>query len=127
VSKFGNISDDGRSQKARAPSAILQVALKAHATARSANRRWSAAVTRHSNALDLEPSVFKKSSVRAIALSLIRSAERSTRRKASPFQSAMSMLNFYLNRAGSNLPVKQKSVLAMAKNELRKAYHRDQA
>jgi Protein of unknown function (DUF3175) len=81
-------------------------------------------VTRNSNALDLEPGVFKKRNPREVALSLKRSAEQSPRRKASPFQSAMSMLNFYINRAGSGLPAKQKEVLQRAKNELRQQFHR---
>jgi Protein of unknown function (DUF3175) len=86
---------------------------------------WSAAVTRGSNALDLEPSVFTKSSPKAVARSLKRSAEQSRRRKASPFQSAMSMLNFYINRAGRNLPKARLQVLERAKGELRKAFGRD--
>lgn len=90
-----------------------------------AKRRWSGAVTRNSNALDLEASVFKGTNPRGIALSLKRSAERSRRRKATPYQSAMSMLNFYINRAGSNLSAKQKAVLIRAKQELRKAFHRE--
>lgn len=88
-------------------------------------RRWSAAATRRSNALDLEQKVFKQSSPRRIALSLKRSAENSRRRKAAPYQSAMSMLNFYINRAGANLSGKQKGVLVRAKSELRKAFHRE--
>jgi hypothetical protein len=91
---------------------------------RSQGRRWSGEVTRRSNALDLERNVFKQSNPRRIALSLKRSAEASTRRKATPYQSAMSMLNFYINRAGSNLSGKQKNVLVRAKGELRKAFHR---
>jgi hypothetical protein len=87
-------------------------------------RRWSGEVTRHSNALDLEHRVFKQSNPRRIALSLKCSAEASTRRKATPYQSAMSMLNFYINRAGTNLSGKQKSVLVRAKGELRKVFHR---
>jgi len=87
-------------------------------------KRWSAKVTQNSNALDLEPDVFKQTSARRVALSLKRSAEKSHRRKASPYQSAMSMLNFYVNRAGSNLSEKQKEVLARAKGELKKAFHR---
>ncbi len=89
-----------------------------------ATRRWSGAVTRQSNALDLEPNVFKHSNPRRIALSLKRSAESSHRRKATPYQSAMSMLNFYINRAGSGLSGKQKGVLVRAKEELRKVFHR---
>jgi hypothetical protein len=86
---------------------------------------WSAAVTRGSNALDLEPNVFTKASPAAIARSLKRSAEQSRRRKAAPFQSAMSMLNFYINRAGRNLPKARLQVLERAKGELRRAFGRD--
>jgi hypothetical protein len=85
---------------------------------------WSAAVTRGSNALDLEPNVFSKSSPRAVARSLKRSAERSSRRKTTPFQAAMSMLSFYVNRAGKNLPKARLDVLERAKGELRKAFGR---
>jgi hypothetical protein len=85
---------------------------------------WSADVTRNSNALDLEPAVFKKRSARAIAASLKRSAEASRRRKATPFQSAMSMLTFYINRAGRGLPEERRQVLDRAKAELRKAFGR---
>jgi hypothetical protein len=88
-------------------------------------RRWSQRVTQTSNALDLDPGVFKWSSPRRIASSLKHSAEASHRRKASPFQSAMSMLNFYMNRAGKDLPAKQKRILTQAKSELRKAFGRN--
>ena len=71
--------------------------------------RWSAEVTKRSDALDLESDVFKWKDPRRIALSLKRSAERSKRRKGTPYQSAMSMLNFYINRAGKNLPQNQKA------------------
>ncbi len=91
---------------------------------RRVKKRWSAAVTRRSNALDLEPGVFKQRSPRRIAVSLKRSAEVSRRRNAAPFQSAMSMLNFYINRAGSNLSAQQKKTLSRAKVELRKAFHK---
>jgi hypothetical protein len=86
--------------------------------------RWSAQVTKHSNALDLERSVFRSSDPHRIALSLKRSAERSKRRKGSTYQSAMSMLNFYINRAGKGLPQRQTRVLERAKGELRKAFGR---
>ncbi len=85
-------------------------------------RYWSGEVTRRSNALDLERKVFARSDPREIALSLKRSAEQSNRRKGSPFQSAMSMLNFYINRGGSNVSQKQKAVLNQAKVELRRAF-----
>lgn len=88
---------------------------------------WSAAVMQRSDALDLESGVFKSADPRRIALSLKRSAERSRRRKGTPFQSAMSMLNFYLNRAGHNLPAARKRVLGQAKDELRRLYDRGPA
>lgn len=91
---------------------------------RSKGHYWSGEVTRHSNALDLEPKVFTQSDPRRIASSLKRSAERSRRRKATPYQSAMSMLNFYINRAGSGISGKQKDVLTRAKGELRKIFHK---
>ncbi len=79
----------------------------------------------HSNALDLESSVFKQSSPGKIAASLKRSAERSTRRKSTPYQSAMSMLNFYINRAGKGLSPSRKKTLERAKVHLRKLFGRD--
>src|SRR6266699_1756761 len=91
----------------------------------SKTKRWSARVTKHSNALDLRPKVFQSSNPRQVALSLKRSAEKSKRRKGTPYQSAMSMLNFYINRAGKNLPKKQKRVLEKAKDELRDVFGRD--
>ncbi|HEY9287245.1 MAG TPA: DUF3175 domain-containing protein [Candidatus Dormibacteraeota bacterium] len=87
-------------------------------------KRWSQHVTETSNALDLEHEVFTKKDPSAIARSLKRSAERSKRRKSNPYRSAMSMLTFYLNRAGQSLPKQQRSRLEAAKNELRKLYHR---
>ena len=85
---------------------------------------WSGEVTRKSNALDLQPGVFTFSSPRRIALSLKRSAEQSTRRKTDPFRSAMSMLNFYINRAGRQLSAERRRTLNEAKIELRKAFGR---
>jgi hypothetical protein len=87
-------------------------------------RRWSGNVTKHSNALDLEREVFKKKDPKKIATSLKRSAEHSKRKKGSSFQSAMSMLNFYINRAGKNLTKKEKQPLENAKDELRKLFHK---
>jgi translation initiation factor 2 alpha subunit (eIF-2alpha) len=81
-------------------------------------------VTRESDALDLEHGVFKLRSPRAIALSLKRSAEHSRRRKAEPFRSAMSMLTFYVNRAGKHLPAPQRECLERAKDELRALFGR---
>ena len=87
-------------------------------------RRWSKRVTEESDALDLEAGVFRKGDPKAIARSLKRSAERSHRRKADPFRSAMSMLTFYINRAGHNLSARHRRVLERAKDELRAAFHR---
>ena len=81
---------------------------------------WSDKVTKYSNALDLEQRVFTFKNPKKIALSLKKSAEQSNRRKAKPFQSAMSMLNFYINRAGKNLPKSQKRILEQTKIELRR-------
>jgi hypothetical protein len=91
----------------------------------SKGRRWSADVTKRSDALDLKSEVFKRKDPHRIALSLKRSAERSKRRKGTPYQSAMSMLNFYINRAGKNLPKKQKQILEKAKDELRDVFGRN--
>jgi putative cell wall-binding protein len=88
----------------------------------SGGRKWSAGVTKHSNALDLEKGVFTSGSPGKIADSLERSAKKSRRKKGTSYQSAMSMLNFYINRAGKNLPAKKKKVLTKAKDKL-KAKH----
>jgi len=88
------------------------------------NRRWSAAVMARSDALDLEPGVFRKQDPRSIARSLKRSAERSQRRKSPSFRSAMSMLSFYINRAGRNLDPAERARLQAAKSELRALYGR---
>lgn len=85
-------------------------------------KKWSQAVTKHSVALDLEEGVFTWDDPKRIAASLKNSAENSTRRKGTPFQSAMSMLNFYINRAGKTLPGKRKQILEQAKEELRKLF-----
>lgn len=85
---------------------------------------WSARVTRDSNALDLEEGVFTWDDPKRIAASLKRSADASKRRKADPFRSAMSMLVFYINRAGRKLNRRQKHVLEQAKEELRRLYGR---
>ncbi len=91
----------------------------------SKKKYWSAKITKESNALDLEGGVFTWKNPRKIALSLKRSAEESTRRKSSPYQSATSMLNFYINRAGKNLPSSQKKILEQAKKELKKLFKRN--
>jgi hypothetical protein len=87
-------------------------------------RRWSAEVTKHSDALDLEHDVFRSQDPRKIARSLKHSAEQSKRRRGTPYQSAMSMLNFYINRAGNNLPKTRKGILERAKDELRDVFWR---
>jgi putative cell wall-binding protein len=84
--------------------------------------KWSNEVTKKSDALDLEEGVFTWNNPRRIAQSLKKSAETSNRRKAEPYQSAMSMLNFYINRGGKNLPEKQRQILDQAKDELKKLY-----
>jgi uncharacterized protein DUF3175 len=98
---------------------------KGRKSARRASGQWSGAVTRRSNALDLGKSVFTSSDPHKIALSLKRSAERSKRRKSAPYRSAMSVLTFYLNRAGRNLPKRRVHILERAKGELRKVFGRE--
>jgi hypothetical protein len=88
----------------------------------SSNRRWSAKVTQESHALTLEDGVFTWRDPKKIAMSLKASADASTERQSQPFQSAMSMLTFYINRAGSNLSDEQRQILERAKLELRKLY-----
>jgi len=100
--------------------------MKSSRRSRSGGTRWSQRVTRSSNALDLEDRVFAQSDPRKIALSLKRSAERSRRRNARPFASAMAMLNFYTNRAGRKLPKTKRSRLEKAKTELRALYGKPQ-
>src|SRR5262245_11833741 len=89
-----------------------------------AKKRWSKQVTEHSDALDLKKGVFKLKNPKSIALSLKQSAEHSRRRKSDPYRSAMSMLTFYVNRAGSKLSDADRHRLEKAKDELRKVFHR---
>jgi uncharacterized protein DUF3175 len=89
---------------------------------RAGKRRWSADVMRRSNALDLKRGIFRSDSPRKIAPSLKRSSEHSRRRKGTAYQSAMSMLNFYINRAGKQLSPSRKRMLERAKPELRKLF-----
>jgi hypothetical protein len=97
--------------------------------AKRQNRReekyWSAEVAQKSDALDLEPGVFTEDDPKRIARTLRRSAEHSKRRKAGPYQSAMSMLNFFVNRAGRNLAAERKRILEKAKVELRRVFGKD--
>jgi hypothetical protein len=92
--------------------------------ARRSTRRWSAPVTRESDALDLDRGAFTRKDPKTIARSLKRSAERSSRRKSGAYRSAASMLTFYINRAGRNLPASRKHVLERAKVELRRLFKR---
>ena len=103
-------------KKARAPKARMPKA--------DTRNRWSAAVMKRSDAMDLKAGVFTLKSAKAVARSLKRSAEASHRRKSSPFRSAMSMLNFEINRGGKNLSVERLGVLNQAKQELRKLFGR---
>ena len=95
------------------------------APARGGDKRWSGRVTRESHALDLEEGVFTWDNPRRIAQSLKRSAEASRARKAEPYRSALSMLIFYINRAGRNLPEARRKVLEQAKAELRRQFGRE--
>lgn len=92
---------------------------------RKGTKHWSARVTRESDALDLKGGVFKQTSAKKIASSLKRSAERSSRRKSGAYRSALSMLTFYINRAGKNLPKTQAARLERAKVELKKEFGRE--
>jgi hypothetical protein len=92
---------------------------------RKPTKRWSKDVTENSDALDLKKGVFNIQNPKKIALSLKRSAEQSHRRKSDPYRSAMSMLTFYINRAGKNLSATDRNRLEKAKEELRRAFHRD--
>jgi len=92
---------------------------------RAAPKRWSQRVTRESDALDLKRGVFKLTSARKIAASLKRSAEHSSRRKSGAYRSALSMLTFYINRAGKTLPKTQRTRLERAKVELKRAFGRE--
>ncbi|HET7179968.1 MAG TPA: DUF3175 domain-containing protein [Chryseosolibacter sp.] len=93
-------------------------------TGAAKTKKWSGKVTRTSNALDLKTGVFKSRDPVKIARSLKRSAERSKRRKGTPYQSAMSMLNFYINRGGKNLSESKKKVLERTKDKLREQFHK---
>ncbi|MGY3620214.1 hypothetical protein ACVJGD_006410 [Bradyrhizobium sp. USDA 10063] len=94
-------------------------------TRKTSSRRWSQRVTQRSDALDLDRGVFKQTSAKKIAVSLKRSAERSSRRKAGAYRSALSMLTFYINRAGKTLPQAQRARLERAKAELKRQFGRE--
>ena len=101
--------------------------MRTHAPLKTSSKRWSQHVTETSDALDLQPDVFKFTDSKKIARSLKRSAEHSDRRKSDPYRSAMSMLTFYINRAGHNLEAAQHKRLEDAKAELRKLFGKDTA
>jgi len=111
---------------ARKDPAKKKAAPKKKSAKKGAPKKWSKKVTQTSNAMDLEKDVFKQKNPKAVAKSVKRSAEKSKRKKAGPFQSAMSMINFYENRAGKNLEAGQKKVLDNSKDELRKLYGREE-
>jgi Protein of unknown function (DUF3175) len=108
----------------RPTKAVKSTASRKSATAKTSSR-WSQRVTRESGALDLKRGVFTLTSAKKIAASLKRSAERSTRRKASAYRSALSMLTFYINRAGNTLPRTQRDRLERAKTELKHQFGRE--
>jgi len=101
-------------------------AAKKPATKKSAPKKWSKSVTEHSNALDLDKNIFKSKDPKKIAASLKTSSEKSKRRKTGPFQSAMSMINFYENRGGKNISAAQRKILDQSKEELRKLFGREE-
>jgi hypothetical protein len=100
----------------------MVIARRPRKMGKTTKKRWSNAVTRHSNALDLKKRIFASDDPDTIAASLKRSAERSRRRKSTPYRSAMSMLTFYINRAGKDLPAKRKRILERAKDALREKF-----
>ncbi|MDB5604164.1 MAG: hypothetical protein JWP25_1064 [Bradyrhizobium sp.] len=112
-----------RKSSARRKSAARKTSAKT--SAKASPKRWSQRVTRESDALDLKHGVFKLTDPKKIAASLKRSAERSSRRKAGAYRSALSMLTFYINRAGRTLPKTQRDRLQRAKTELKRQFHRD--
>jgi hypothetical protein len=101
---------------------MARTAKKGSAKTKHGGRRWSKHVTETSDALDLKGGVFTLRDPKKIAASLKRSAERSTRRKTNPYRSALSMLTFYINRAGKNLPPSRRKVLDRAKDELKEQF-----
>jgi len=124
VRKASSARKPAKKSNARRKSSARGQGRPRKASARKSPRRWSARVTETSDAMTLDEGVFKKSDPKAIARSVKRSAERSHRRKSSPFRSAMSMLTFYVNRGGKNLSARRKHVLMQAKDELRALYHK---
>jgi hypothetical protein len=122
MAKAARKSSARRIRKTASARKARNVASRRKTPAKRPVRKWSGRVTATSDALDLKHHLFKQRSPTAIARSLKRSAERSHRLKASPYQSAMSMLNFYINRGGRNLSAARKRTLEAAKGELRKVF-----
>ena len=115
-----------RGNKARSPRTVARkTSRKTTSVGRASSKRWSQRVTQESDALDLKQGVFKLTSAKKIAASLKRSAERSSRRKAGAYRSALSMLTFYINRAGKSLPKPQRARLERAKLELKHQFGRE--
>ena len=114
-------------RKARGPrkTATRKSARRTSTAKKTSSKRWSQRVTRESDALDLKRGVFKLTSAKKIATSLKRSAEQSSRRKTGAYRSALSMLTFYINRAGKSLPKTQRTRLERAKVELKRAFGRE--
>jgi len=117
--KTSSVSRKAPRRKTLAPRTSTRRAKKA------SPRRWSQRVTRESDALDLKGGVFKLTSAKKIAASLKRSAERSSRRKSGAYRSALSMLTFYINRAGKNLPRTERDRLERAKGELKRQFGKE--
>jgi len=118
----GTHARKARNRKTALKSTARRVRKTGAHSAKRPVKKWSKHVTQTSDALDLKHDVFKQDSPKAIARSLKRSAEQSHRRKSDPYRSAMSMLVFYINRAGKNLPATRRKKLEVAKGELRKAF-----
>lgn len=114
-----------RTSRSKTSKASRSKASKTSTARRASPRRWSQRVTKESDALDLKGGVFKQTSPKKIASSLKRSAEHSSRRKAGAYRSALSMLTFYINRAGKTLPRTQRTRLERAKVELKRAFGRE--
>lgn len=112
--------------KTSAKKATARTSAKKAAAKKAAPKKWSKHVTETSDAMDLEAGIFESKDPRKIAASVKASAEKSNRKKTGPFQSAMSMINFYENRGGKNIDAAHKKVLDKAKNELRKLFGREE-
>jgi hypothetical protein len=126
MAKKASRSASSRTKKTAKKSARKATSAKpAKKAAKTTTRKWSQEVTEHSDALDLKKGVFTLKDPKKIAASLKASAEHSRRRKSGPYRSALSMLIFYMNRGGKNLPVSQKRTLQRAKRELRRQFGRE--